>query len=112
MKTIDLKTELNALGITFGEIGFIKAPAYPYGIFLDDEAVNTPDDAPTPRIITHAVTIELYHSSLPTLRTAGKKIEAWIEGYQLDYQKNTRYVREEEHYLTTYTFGYVTKRKD
>ena len=112
MRAIDLKTELNALGISFGEIGYIKAPAYPYGIFLDDETVETPDDAPAPRIVTHSVTIELYHTSLSDLKTAGKKIEAWIEGYQLGYRKNTRYVREEEHYLTTYAFAYVTKRKD
>lgn len=111
MRALDLETELNALGIPFNLIGYeTKAPAYPYGIYVDDISVTGGDNASPRRVARHEITIELYHRSLPALKTACETLEAWIESVPLDYRRQFLYITEEDHYLANYTMNYTTKK--
>lgn len=111
MKAIDLHAELNALGIKFEPIGFVKAPAYPYGIYVDDAEIRQPDTDVSMRTVHHTVTIELYHPDLDALNSASLVIEAWLNGYALDYTRRPRFVVDEDHYCLTYTTQYTNKER-
>lgn len=112
MKVIDLYTELNALGIKFEPIGYVKAPAYPYGIYVDDIEVRQPDTDIGARIIVHTITIELYHPALADLETSSKLVDNWINAYALNYRKQPRFIIDEDHYCMTYTLQYSTKERN
>ena len=112
MHRIDLKTELNALGIPFKLIGYeTKAPAYPYGIYLENIAVSGSDDASRYRTVTHDVTIELYHKTDEGLFSACEILEAWLDSLPLDYRREMTYIPEDDHLLASYTLNYMTQRK-
>ena len=111
MRNIDLKTELNALGMPFKLIGYeTKAPAYPYGIYLENIAVSGADNDGAYRIITHDVTIELYHNTDNGLWAACAILEAWLDSLSLDYRREMTYIPEENHLLASYTMNYTTKK--
>lgn len=112
MRVIDLQTELNALGIKFEPIGYVKAPAYPYGIYVDEIAVTQPDTSTGARISTHDVTIELYHADYNALNTNAKKVDGWINSIPLNYRKCTSYIIDEDHYCVSFIFSYKNKERD
>lgn len=112
MRAIDLKTELNALGMPFKLIGYeTKAPAYPYGIYLENINVSGSDDESPRRIIDHEVTIEVYHKTDEGLAAACAVLEAWLDSFPLDYRREMTYIPEEDHLLASYTMQYTTKKK-
>lgn len=112
MRRIDLNTELNALGMPFKLIGFeTKAPAYPYGIYLENITVSGGDDDSRYRRVDHDVTIELYHKTDEGLFAACEILEAWLDSLPLDYRREMTYIPEEDHLLASYTMGYITKKK-
>lgn len=111
MKAIDLHAELNALGIKFEPIGFVKAPAYPYGIYVDDAEIRQPDTDVGKRTVSHSVTIEVYHPDLDTLKTAAKVVDDWLNGYALNYTRRPRFVVDENHYCLTYSTQYTNKER-
>lgn len=111
MQAINLKAELNALGIPFILIGYpTKAPAYPYGIFTEDITV-TGDDTGTKRIVNHEIVIEVYHKDSDDLLHACATVEAWLDLNALDYVRKIVYVIDEQHFLATYELNYTSKRK-
>ena len=112
MRNIDLKTELNALGMPFKLIGYeTKAPAYPYGIYLENINVSGADDEIPRRIVSHDVTIELYHNTDDGLLTACAILEAWLDSLPLDYRREMTYIPDENHLLASYTMNYTTKKR-
>lgn len=112
MRRINLNMELNTLGMPFKLIGFeTKAPAYPYGIYLENINVSGGDDDSSHRIVDHDVTIELYHKTDEGLFTACNVLEAWLDSLPLDYRREMTYIPEEDHLLASYTMNYMTKRK-
>jgi len=112
MRQIDLKTELNALGMPFKLIGYeTKAPAYPYGIYLENIDVSGADDVGLYRIVEHDVTLELYHNTDDGLLAACAILEAWLDSLPLDYRREMTYIPEENHLLASYTMKYTTKKK-
>ena len=112
MRTIDLNAELNALGIPFKLIGFTaKLPPYPYGIYVDDITVSGADDESKYLTVTHRTTIELYHRTPDELMSACEILEAWIEGFPLDYERQIMYIESEDHLLASYTLNYTTKKR-
>ncbi len=112
MRTINLDTELNALGIPFRLLGFTaKLPPYPYGIYVDDIDVTGADDESRHLVTNHEITIELYHRTPEELLEACKTLEAWIEGLPLDYKRRFLYISSEDHLLAEYTMNYTTKKK-
>lgn len=112
MRAIDLKAELNALGIPFELIGFTaKLPPYPYGIYVDDITVRGADEVSPKWVIDHEITIEVYHRTPAGLMAACETVENWIEGLPLDYQRRILYIESEDHLLASYTFNYTTKKR-
>lgn len=108
---LDLKTELNDLGIPFEPIGWIKAPAYPYGIFEDDIDVRGTDLPSSVKVITHAVTISLYHSDYDQLLSARDKLAAWANARALVYRLRIQYIDDEDHYSVTLTSTITEKER-
>ena len=112
MHRIDLKTELNALGIPFALIGYpTKAPSYPYGIYLENIDVSGSDDVSRCRIVDHDVTIEVYHKTDEGLFAACEVLETWLDEIPLDYRREMTYIPEDDHLLASYTLNYTTKKK-
>lgn len=112
MRTLNLDSELNALGIPFKLLGFTaKLPPYPYGIYVDDIDVSGADDTSPSLVIDHEITIELYHRTPDELLTACAKLETWIEGLPLNYRRRFLYIPSEDHILAEYTMNYTTKKR-
>ena len=112
MRRIDLKTELNALGMPFALIGYpTKAPPYPYGIYLENINVSGGDDDSRYRLVNHDVTIEVYHKTDEGLFAACEILETWLDDLPLDYRREMTYIPEEDHLLASYTMNYTTKKK-
>ena len=112
MHRINLKTELNALGIPFALIGYpTKAPPYPYGIYLENINVFGGDDVSRYRIVDHDVTIELYHKADEGLFAACNVLETWLDDLPLDYRREMTYIPEDDHLVASYTLNYTTKKK-
>ena len=112
MYRIDLKTELNALGIPFALIGYpTKAPSYPYGIYLENIDVSGSDDVSRYRIVNHDVTIEVYHKTDEGLFAACEVLETWLDEIPLDYRREMTYIPEDDHLLASYSMNYTTKKK-
>ena len=107
---LDLKTELNAVGIPFEPIGWVKAPAYPYGIFTDEVSVRGTDLPSALKVITHNVNIEVYHHDYDQLIAARDKISAWADSRALDYRLRTLYIGDEDHYGVTLTATFNEKK--
>ena len=112
MKALNLHDELNGLGIRFEPIGFVKAPAYPYGIYVDDATVRQPDENIGRRVITHRISIEVYHSDLKLLEAASLSVDGWLNQHVLNYTKQPRYVIDEDHYAMTYHLQSSTKQRN
>lgn len=112
MQGIDLDKELNALGIPFNLVGYeTKAPAYPYGIYLDDIDVSGGDDVSPRRIVKHEIIIELYHKTREGLFAACAILEKWLDNIPLDYRRELTFIVEEDHFLANYKTNYSTKKK-
>lgn len=100
---LDLKTELNAQGIPFEPIGWIKAPVYPYGIFTDEMTIRGSDLPSACAVITHNVSIELYHKDYDQLLFSLNAIRGWARARALDLRVRFQYITDEEHYCVTLT---------
>ena len=111
MREIDLHTELNALGMRWEPIGFVKAPAYPYGVYVDDASVDPADTPDGPAVIAHEVTLELYAEDMDALTAAAPAVDAWLRGLPVHYRREPRYVVDEGHYGMIYTFTYRAKER-
>ena len=107
---LDLKTELNALGIPFEPIGWVKAPAYPYGTFDDVSDYRGADLPSRFAVITHNVTINAYHSDYSQLLSVGETLEAWARSRALNYRVRIQYIDDEGHYGMTLTTT-ITEKK-
>ncbi len=107
---LDLKAELNELGIPFEPIGWIKAPAYPYGIFTDEMTVRGADLPSAAKVITHDVNIEVYHKEYDQLMTARDKLAAWADSRALTYRLRTLYMGDEDHYCVTLASTFTEKK--
>ena len=108
---LDLKAELNALGIPFEPIGWIKAPAYPYGTYDDEIDVRGTDLPSTLKVITHSVTITAYHSDYNQLLTARDMLSAWADARALAYHLRIQHVVDEDHYSVTLTSTITEKER-
>lgn len=112
MRRINLNAELNALGMPFKLIGYeTKAPAYPYGIYLENIDVSEGGEGGYNRLVRHDVTIEVYHKTDEGLFAACEILETWLDSLPLDYRREMTYIPEEDHLLASYTMKYATKRK-
>lgn len=108
---LDLKAELNGLGIPFEPIGWVKAPAYPYGIFDDVVDVRGTDLPSSVKMVTHAVTISAYHHDYDQMLSARDKLAAWADARALVYRLRIQYMGDEDHYSVTLTSTFTEKMK-
>lgn len=107
---LDLRAELNALGIPFEPIGWVKAPAYPYGVFDDVSDYHGTDLPSRVAVIKHSVTVTAYHSDYDQILIAGEAIEGWARARGLDYRARVQYIDDEGHYSVTLTTT-ITEKK-
>ena len=108
---LDLKTDLAETGIPFEEIGWVKAPAYPYGIFNDVVDVRGADRPSTVRVLTHNVTISAYHSDYNEILLVQRKLSAWAQARALTYRLHLQHIDDEDHYSVTLTSTITEKER-
>lgn len=108
---LDLKTELAELEIPFEELGWVKAPAYPYGIFKDVVDVRGPDLPSKVRVLAHNVTISAYHSDYNEILLVQRKLALWAAVRALTYRLHLEHIDDEDHYSVTLTSTITEKER-
>lgn len=107
---LDLKTELGETGIPFEPIGWVKAPAYPYGIFDDVIEIRGADLPSAPKVIVHRVTVSAYHTDYDQILSVQNKLAAWADARALTYVLHIQYIDDEDHYSVTLTSTIIEKK--
>ena len=107
---LDLRAELNETGIPFEPIGWVKAPAYPYGVFDDVLDYRSTDLPSRVAVIKHSVTITAYHSDYAQILIASEVIQEWARARGLEYRVRIQYIDDEGHYSATLT-TIITEKK-
>lgn len=91
---------------TFKETRFLKPPKTTYAVFMDSFTRRGADGLNL--IKDHTYTIELY--SYKPDPNAEARIEAKLDEYAIEYDKDDRYwIQEEQLFQTVYTFEYIEK---
>lgn len=108
---LDLKTELAEIAIPFEPIGWIKAPAYPYGIFSDRVDVRGTDLPSKCKVLTHNVSISAYHNNYDQILSVQRKLMAWADARALTYVLHIEYIDDEDHYSVTLTSTITEKER-
>ena len=105
---LDLDKELNDLSIPFKNLYWVKAPAYPYGIYDDVVLFRGDDERLT--IAEHDTTIELYTERVDE-KSEGL-IEAWLNNKNFEFKKTRIWIESEKHFETIYEFSFIEKKGD
>lgn len=109
---LDLKTELGEVGIPFEPIDYwVKAPAYPYGTFDDVVDIRGSDLPSAPKVITHKVSITVYHKSYDEILKVQNKLIAWADARALTYVLHIKYIDDEDHLGVTLTSTITEKER-
>ena len=91
---------------TFKETRFLKPPKETYTIYMDSYTRRGSDDLNLIR--DHSYTIELY--SYKADPDAEARIEATLDEFGIDYDKDERYwIDSEQLYQVVYTFRHIEK---
>ena len=107
---LDLKAELMETGIPFEPIGWVKAPAYPYGIFEDEVDIRGADLPSALRVLVHSVTISAYHNDYDQILSVRDKLAAWSEARALSCRLHVQYEDAEDHYTVRLTSTVIEKK--
>ena len=105
---LDLDKELNELSIPFKNLYWVKAPAYPYGIYDDVVLIRGNDEKLT--IVEHDTTIELYSGRID--EDSEGLIEVWLNNKNYEFKKTRVWIDSEKHYSTIYEFSFIEKKGD
>lgn len=108
---LDLKVELKETDIPFEPIGWVKAPAYPYGIFEDVVDVRGTDISSPVMILTHTVSISAYHNDYDQILWVRRVLAAWANARALTYRLSIQYIDDEDHYSVTLTSTITEKER-
>lgn len=108
---LDLKTELAEIDIPFEPIGWVKAPAYPYGIFDDTVDIRGADLPSVAKVLTHNVSISVYHSDYNQILLVQRELAAWADARALTYRLHIQYIDAEDHYSVTLTSTITEKER-
>ena len=93
-------------GKTFKETRFLKPPRDTYAVYMDSFTRRGAENLNL--IKEHDYTIELY--SYKPDPGAEAKIEASLDAFGLEYEKEDRYwIQEEQLYQVVYTFNFIEK---
>lgn len=85
-------------GFKWKELRYIKPPAPPWFIYIDEIYTRGADKFNN--IIEHNLTLEYYFEEKDT--TKEKIIDSFLKREDFTYQKNTEWLDEEEIFVTTY----------
>lgn len=108
---LDLKTELAEIEIPFEPIGWVKAPAYPYGTFEDSVDIRGTDLPSKWMVLTHNVSISVYHNDYDQILLVQRKLAAWARAHALVGRLHIRYIDDEDHYSVTLTSTITEKER-
>ena len=93
-------------GETFKETRFLKPPKETYAVYMDSYNRRGADGLNL--IKDHDYTIELY--SYKADPNAEARIEAMLDAYGLEYDKQERFwIQEEQLYQVVYNFNFIEK---
>lgn len=93
-------------GETFRETRFVKPPTTTYAVYMDSFTRRGADGRNLMK--EHYFTIELYSYKPDPI--AESKIEASLDNFGLEYEKEDRYwIQEEQLYQVVYTFNHIEK---
>lgn len=96
---IDIKKMLeDGTKLKWKELRYLKAPALPWFIFIDDTTARGADSLNN--IIEHNLTLEYYYED-EDLQTK-KTIENFLNSEGYEYNKNTEWLEEEQIFVTIY----------
>ena len=96
---IDIKKMLeDGTSLTWKELRYLKAPALPWFIFIDNTAIRGADALNN--IIEHNLTLEYYYEK-ENLQIE-KTIEDFLNSEDYQYDKNTDWLEEEQLFVTVY----------
>ena len=102
---LDVKKLLEQTGLKIGEVAFLKPPALPYIIILDDKEELGADQLNN--IINRNLTIEFYSEKI----NEGKEveIESLLKSKSLKFKKERVYIDSQKIFETIYTFSIYEK---
>lgn len=96
---MDVKEMLETgTGLKWKELRYLKTPAFPYFIFIDDTYTRGADLYIS--IIEHNLTLECYSEVIDTENE--KKIETFLKSEDYQYNKSREWLNEEKMYMTIY----------
>ena len=99
---------LTVAGIPYRRGRFVGAKPSTYAVYTDDVTSDGADGAAFPRVVTHAITVELYEDRPDDAAEAA--LERAITEAGLPWEKQDRYwLQSEQQYQVVYEFEYVEK---
>lgn len=104
---LDVKNLLEQTGLKVGEVAFLKPPALPYIIILEDKEELGSDKVNN--IINRDITIELYSEKIN--KEKEESIEKLLKSKSLKFKKERVYVDSEKIFETIYTFSIYEKER-
>ncbi|MCT8978307.1 hypothetical protein N4T77_17095 [Clostridium sp. CX1] len=102
---LEIKSWLETTGMKVAEERFLKPPALPYIIFLEEVNVSGADNKNC--IVDRNISIELYSDKIN--REAESKIDALLNEKVIEYRKNRTWIDSEKFFQTVYDFNLVEK---
>ncbi|PYG88498.1 hypothetical protein LY28_01347 [Ruminiclostridium sufflavum DSM 19573] len=101
----DVKTWLETTGYKVAEERFLKPPAQPYIIFVDNTEVGGADNKNC--IADRQISVELYSDKINN--EAEQKIEGLLNGKVIHYSKVRAWIQTEMFFQTLYEFNLIEK---
>jgi hypothetical protein len=99
---------LTAAGIPYRRGRFVGAKPSTYAVYTDAVSSDGADHTAFPRVVTHAITVELYEDGPDDAAEAA--IERAITEAGLPWEKQDRYwLQSEQQYQVIYEFDYTEK---
>lgn len=102
---LDVKTWLETTGMKVAEERFLKPPALPYIIFIDNTDVGGADNKNC--IANRTISIELYSDKIN--HEAEWKIEALLNERAMPYKRDRTWIETEMFFQTVYDFNLIEK---
>ena len=104
---LDVKKLLEQTGLKIGEVAFLKPPALPYIIILEDKEELGADQLNN--IINRNLTIEFYSEKINKEKEA--EIENLLKSKSLKFKKERVYIDSQKIFETIYTFSIYEKER-
>jgi hypothetical protein len=102
---LEIKTWLETTGMKVAEERFLKPPALPYIVLLDETDVSGADDKNC--IADRKISIELYSDKINKI--AEQAIGNLLNEKAIEYKKNRIWIDSEKFFQTVYDFKLIEK---